>query len=97
VITRDSLLSTLASSITIGVGGYKYFVDQTNLINQNLFISSIVCIGISYLLNLIIMFITLPTLIAKSKTNKDIFNRMNNKININNYIKFSIDFKFCIM
>jgi ankyrin repeat protein len=48
-----SLTSMAASISTISAGGYKYFLELNNNTYKALFISSIVCGSISYLINLI--------------------------------------------
>jgi hypothetical protein len=62
------LVPSLGSFITgvslLSYDGWKYFIIQDNIIDRNYFIASIVCIGASYILNLIplivILFMDIP-------------------------------------
>lgn len=48
-----SLLCLSASIATISSGGFSYFNDIENLINRNLFVTSVVTGSVAYLINLV--------------------------------------------
>jgi hypothetical protein len=95
LVLVPSLGSFIAGITFLSYGGWKYFINQDNIDYRNFFISSIVCIGASYILNLIplivILFMDIPFFNVNKNENKISFN-INYDIYKNN-ILFGLNLK----
>ncbi|OHD06976.1 MAG: hypothetical protein A2Y34_15885 [Spirochaetes bacterium GWC1_27_15] len=74
-IALTSLSSEIVSIVLFSTNGWKYFLNYDDVINRNYFISSIVCIGSSYLLNLI------PLIIMAVMKSYDSYSKNNYNVN----------------